>query len=357
MPWPPRRPQERAAAQARVTAVQASANAAQVRVNGAMELLGAFDQQRFTPDVWHLLGDKMNQLSQRYLAMALDVAKRMQRAYNFENDVARTIIKADYLSDTVKGMLAADALDAGRAVLHLRPDHRTTAKPQPVRQTVSLAQRYPFLFETQLRARGAWSSKPRLDDFDSVYPGTYAGRIEHVEVTVDGIVPARAERHADQLRHLALPGARTPGSPAATASSTGCRRARRWCCRTTTCAATRIIVDSDRRRRRVFEGAGLASSWTLELPKEINTLDYEAIVDVRLTFTYQARFDPDMRARGPGRTGRAPQANQRQRPYPLRWLFPDAFFPFYELGRCCRSASVAATSPRPRPIPRLPGSA
>ena len=30
-----------------------------------------------------------------------------------------------------------------------------------------------------------------LDDFDERYPGTYAGRITHVEVQVDGIVPPR----------------------------------------------------------------------------------------------------------------------------------------------------------------------
>ena len=78
---------ERQAAEARVRASQASLDAAGVRVAGALELVAAFDQQRFTPDVWNALGERMNELSQRYLVMALDIAKRMQRAYNFENDV------------------------------------------------------------------------------------------------------------------------------------------------------------------------------------------------------------------------------------------------------------------------------
>ena len=48
---------------------------------------------------------------------SLDIAKRMQRAYNFENDVQRTIIKPDYMSQSVKGMLAADTLGAAQAML------------------------------------------------------------------------------------------------------------------------------------------------------------------------------------------------------------------------------------------------
>ncbi|NOK15895.1 hypothetical protein [Corallococcus carmarthensis] len=324
--------QERAAAQARVVAAQASANASQVRVNGAVQLLGAFDQQRFTPDVWHLLGDKMNQLSQRYLAMALDVAKLMQRAYNFENDVVRTIIKPDYMSDTVKGMLAADTLMLDVQSFAFDLITHSTAKQQPVRQTVSLAQRYPFLFETQLRALGRMEFQTNLDDFDSVYPGTYAGRIEHVEVTVDGIVPTRGLSGTltnSGISHYRMP---TPWAADSDGIKHRVQPRESLVLSDYDLRNDAIIVESDRRRRRVFEGAGLASSWTLELPKEVNALDYQSIIDVRLTFTYQARFDPDMRALVLAELAARPQANQRQRPYPLRWLFPDAFFTFYGSG-------------------------
>jgi hypothetical protein len=282
--------------------------------------------------VWHLLGDKMNQLSQRYLAMALDVAKRMQRAYNFENDVLRTIIKPDYMSDTVKGMLAADTLMLDVQSFTYDLITSTTAKQQPVRQTVSLAQRYPFLFETQLRAHGRMEFQTDLDDFDSVYPGTYAGRIEHVEVTVDGIVPARGL--SGTLTNSGISHYRVPTPWAANSNGIKHRVQSREALVLSDydLRSDAIIVESDRRRRRVFEGAGLASSWTLELPKEVNTLNYQSIVDVRLTFTYQARFDPDIRALVLAELAARPQANQRQRPYPLRWLFPDAFFSFYGSG-------------------------
>ena len=208
----------------------------------------------------------------------------------------------------------------------------TKAKDQPIRQTISLAQRYPYLFETQVRATGRMEFQTNLDDFDSVYPGSYAGRVEHVEVSVDGIVPERGISGA--LTNSGISHYRTP-SPWP-AGSNGVKH--RVQSRETLMLSDydlrtdAIIVETDRRRRRIFEGAGLASSWTLELPMDVNPFDYQALVDVRLTFTYQARFDPGLRKAVLDDLKSRPQAHQRQRPVPLRWLFPDAFFSFYGSG-------------------------
>lgn len=324
---------ERNAANARVTAAQAAANASAVRVQSAMELVAAFDDQRFTPDVWHQLGQRMNQLAQRYLVMALDVAKRMQRSYNFENDVQRAIIRSDYASQSVTGLLAADSLLADVQSFTYDLITSTAPKAQPVRQTISLAQRHPFLFETQFRASGRMEFQTTTDDFDAVYPGTYAGRIEHVTVEVDGIVPPRGLSGTltnSGISHYRLPAAQwAPGS-------SGLKH--RVQARETLVLSDHdargdaILVDQDRRRRRIFEGAGVASSWTLELPPEVNELDYASIVDVRLTFLYEARFDPDLRGQVLADLATRPAALQRQRPFPLRWLHPDSFFAFYGSG-------------------------
>jgi hypothetical protein len=325
--------QEAAAGAARVAAAQASARAADVRVEGAAELVDAFDQQRFTPDVWDALGRRMQQLSQRYLAMALDVAKRMQRAYNFENDVLRAIVKPDYASDAVRGFLAADALMADIQSFTYDQVTSTAPKAQPVRQTISLAQRHPFLFETQLRTTGRLEFQTTLDDFDGRYPGTYAGRIEHVEVAIDGIVPARGVSGTLSnagISHYRLPAAASP--PDATALKHRVQSRETLVLSDYDVRADALVVGADPRRRRVFEGAGVASAWTLELPRDVNELDYKALVDVRLTFTYEARYDPDLRAGVLAELAARPQAHERQRPFPLRWLFPDTFFSFYSSG-------------------------
>lgn len=324
---------ERQAAAARVTATEASANAAAVRVAGARELVAAFDEQRFTPDVWNAMGEKMNRLSQRYLSMALDIAKLMQRAFNFENDTAYHIIKADYSADTVRSLLAADSLMADVQTFTFDLITSTAPKSQPVRQTISLSQRYPFLFESKFRKTGRMEFQTTQDDFDLAYPGTYAGRIEHVEIAVDGIIPARGV--SGTLTNAGISHYRVPNAGWGL-NTTGLKhrvQSREALVLSDFDPRTdAIIMDTDRRRRRIFEGAGVASAWTLELPKELNEIDYASILDVRLTFTYAARYDPDLRARVLTALAARPQANERQRPLPLRWLFPDAFFNFYASG-------------------------
>ena len=315
---------EVAAANARVTAAQASAHAAAVRVQASQQLVQAFDQQRFTPDVWNALGDRMNGLSQRYLMWALGIAKRMQSAYNFENDVAVQIIRPDYTSSEVHGLLAADALMADIQSFTYDLITSTAPKPQPLKQTISLSQRYPFQFETQLRRTGSMDFQTDLDDFDSVYPGTYAGRIEHVEVAVDGIIPARGI--SGSLTNAGISQYRTP-------SASGGTMKQRVQNRETQIVsdfdvrADALVDNPDRRQLGVFQGAGLASTWTLALPKDVNQqLDFNALVDVRLTFTYRARFDPDLRASVLAELAARPGIHARQRPFPLRWVFADAFF-------------------------------
>jgi hypothetical protein len=324
---------ERQAAAARVAALQAAEQAAKVRAQSAVELAAAFDDQRFTPSVWYALGERMNDLAQRYLVMALDVAKRMQRSYNFENDVERAIIKADYSRSAVMGLLAADALMADVQSFTYDQVTSTAPKPQPMRQTISLAQRYPFLFETQLRTTGRMEFQTTIDDFDSLYPGSYAGRIEHVEVEVDGIVPPRGIRGTltnSGISHYRLPSALW------NAGTSGLKH-RLQVPETLVLSdydvrVDALVVEADRRRRRVFEGAGVASSWTLELPRDVNEIDYASLMDVRLTFTYQARHDPDVKQRVLAELAARPSVNERQRPIPLRWMYPDAFFSFYGTG-------------------------
>ncbi|WP_456844068.1 Tc toxin subunit A-related protein [Cellulomonas sp. P5_C6] len=325
--------QERAAGQARVAAFSAGAAAAGVRVAGAQQLLLAFDQQRFTPDVWNAMGETMNNLSQRYLVMALDIAKRMQRAYNFENDVQLSIIRPDYQAQTVHGLLAADSLLADVQSFTYQLITSTAPNPQPVRQTISLSSRYPYLFETQLRRTGHMQFQTALADFDSAYPGTYAGRIVAVEVEVDGIVPARGLSGTltnSGISHYRVPSVLWPVGGNGVKHRVQNRESlvlsdydRRL---------DALIVSPDPRRRAVFEGAGVASSWELDIPPAANDLDFAAILDVRLTFTYQARFDLDLRERVVAELEAAPAVHERQRPFPLRWLFADAFFSFYETG-------------------------
>jgi hypothetical protein len=93
-----------------------------------------------------------------------------------------------------------------------------------------------------------------------------------------------------------------------------------------------LLVSNDSRMLRIMEGAGLASTWRLELPRAINDIDYGALTDVQLTFYYKARYDPVLHDAVLAELAALPGINTRQRGIPLRWIYPDAFFHFRDTG-------------------------
>jgi hypothetical protein len=324
---------EAVAASRRAEAAAASTAVAVLRAQAAQQDLEAFDAQTFTPDVWARMGDQMWRLYRRYLAMALRAAKLMQQAYNFETDQSLKLIKGDYSTDEVKGLLGADVLLADIQTFTYDLITSTAGKPQPIKQTISLAQQYGYLFETQFRKTGSMQFETRIEDFDYLYPGTYAGRIEAVEVEVDGIVPVTGI--SGTLTNNGISAYRLPAKLVPPNSNGLKYRVQSKETLVLSDYAARVdspLVTSDSRMLRVFQGAGVASSWQLDLPKAINDIDYGALTDVRLTFYYKARYDPDLHDAVLAKLAALPGSNARQRSLPTRWVFPDAFFHFQDTG-------------------------
>jgi hypothetical protein len=280
------------------------------------------------------MGQTMWRLYRRYLNMALRTAKLMQQAYNFETDQSLRLIKTDYSTDEVKGLLGAEALMADIQTFTYDLITSQQSKPQPVRQTISLSERYPFAFETQLRTTGQMNFETRIDDFDFYYPGTYAGRIERVEIEIDGIVPVRGV--SGTLTNSGISAYRTPSSGWTDPATSGLKyRVQSRESLVISDYAERqdvLLLPNDQRLMRIFEGAGVASAWTLELPKAVNDINYDALTDVRLTFYYKARFDPGLRDRVIAQLASLPGINTRERGIPLRWIYPDVFFRFQDTG-------------------------
>lgn len=330
------------AAQARVTAANAQVTVAQLRATGAQQMLNAFDSSFFTPDVWHAMGQTMYALSQRYMNMALRVARLMQAEYNFETDQSLALIHTSYGGSEINGVLGADALmaDIQTFTYDLVTSH--AGKPQPMRHEVSLARSYPFQFETQFRQTGAIDFTTRVEDFDTAYPGTYASRIDSVEVLVDGIVPVLGT--AGTLTNDGVSTYRVPSQMWPTGGDGVKYRIQPketlvlsdYQARNDT-----LLYREDQRMRRIFEGAGCSSAWHLEIPKSINDIDYGALTDVRIVFYYHARYDDDLRGRVLTHLASLPAVTHRSRSLPLGWLYPDAFFHFLDTGTLSFSLAAA----------------
>ena len=325
--------QETAAASAKVTAALAAKTVARLHAEGAQQSLQAFDSQTFTPDIWQRMANTMWRLYRRYLGMALNSALLMQRAYNYETDQFLNFIKSDYSVAEVKGLLGADALLADIQTFTYDLITSRAGKPQPLRQTISLAQNYAFAFERQFRKTGIMEFETRIDDFDYVYPGTYAGRIENVEVEVVGIVPISGL--SGTLTNSGISGYRMP-SPVFVPGTSGLKyRLQSKETLVVSDYTTRndvLLVSTDPKITRIFQGAGLVSTWRLELPRAVNDIDFGTVLDVRLTFYYKARYDPELHDRVLAELASRPGVNARQRAIQLRWIYPDSFFVFLDTG-------------------------
>jgi multidrug efflux pump subunit AcrA (membrane-fusion protein) len=319
------------AANAQVTAEQANLAVAQLTANGAAQTLAVFDADRFTPQVWTSMGNYLQTIYERYLDMALRAARLMQQAYNFENDATLAVIKTWY-PGVVDGLLAADALLAD--VESFTDDLITTkrGKKQYVKQSISLASRYGYVFESQLRKTGTMTFETTLDDFDSAYPGTYQGRIQRVTVDVRGIVPPTGV--SGTLANNGISLYRLPSDVATPAipSKVRIQSAESLVISDYTSMTDGVIDSTSGGQSGIFEGAGIASSWTLNLPKAINDIDYGTLTDVVLTFLYEARFDAQLVAPVLAQLASRPGYYTREMTLPLAWTYPDLFYGFVSTG-------------------------
>jgi multidrug efflux pump subunit AcrA (membrane-fusion protein) len=328
------------AANAQVTAAQASLGAANLDANAAAQALEAFEADTFTPQVWRAMGEYMLGIYDRYMQMALAAAKLMQQAYNFENDTTLTYIKSSYVG-VIDGLLAADALMADIQQFTYELITAKRGKKQYVKTSISLAQNYGYQFQTELIPTGEMAFETTLDDFDSVFPGSYAGRIQSVSVDIQGIVPPTGI--SGTLSNGGISFYRLP-SDIATPSNPSKVRIQD--------ADTLILSDYNPavdpqldaltgNQLGVFEGAGVASTWTLSLPKQLNNINYETLTDVVLTFLYETRFDPQLVSTVLSQLAGRPGYYDRQWAIPLAWLYPDLFYSFVATGQLTLSLSAS----------------
>jgi hypothetical protein len=329
-----------AAANSQVTVAKANFMLACCQAGSAYQNLQTFDADLFTPQVWQSMGNFMLQIYQNYMTQGIAAAKLMQSAYNFENDTSLTFIQPSY-PGVVQGLLGADALMSDIQQFTYDLATSTRGKTQLIKTSISLATNYGYQFETQLMQTGSMSFVTSLDDFDSEFPGTYQGRIKSVSVAIQGIVPPTG-----------ISGSLTNGGisyyrlPSDIATNTTASKSRMQNAETLIISDYNPSVDgaSDSTtgtQLGIFEGAGVASTWTLSLPPSLNDVDYSSLTDVVLTFLYEARFDPQLVAPVLASLASRPGYYSRERIIPLAWFYPDLFYAFQASGTL--TLNLAAT--------------
>jgi tetratricopeptide (TPR) repeat protein len=324
-----------------------AAKAAETRAVMAEQLLDAYDRNAFDTGTWVNLANAMKVMSRRYLDHATRVARLMQRAYEFEYHVTVPNgrgIRTDYsgVGVAIPGpqggglVMAAPGIAPGFAITaadELLADidwftfHRVTeTRHRTLRGSiqVSMASRHPFLLQTEFRRTGRVAFETLLADVERQWPGSFLHRVQAVEVEVVGLLP-REGVHGT-LRNGGVSQYRTVDGNV------------RWRIQPpdTMLVSAYSPMDAPSFRHRpeqlaVFEGAGLAGTWILDIPLATNDLDPATVVDVVLTFHFEALFDRELEAQVRA-VPTPPEALRSSQVFSLRWDFPDRFFLWHSEG-------------------------
>jgi tetratricopeptide (TPR) repeat protein len=320
----------KAAADAQVTVANqmidvanAQLEVAQLRLEGAQARLDAFNEEFFTPELWDNLAREIREVSRQYLRWAIGAAFLMERAFEFEFDLEVNRIRFDYAQSELAGLLAADFLkrDIDSFTFDLLLE---TEKRQPMKEIISLAERFPYQFYRHFQKTGRIDFETALLDFDRRKPGCHIQKIRRVEVIVDGLIPPEG-----------LHGTLTNSGVSFFRNRQGVKKTRLQ--KPETMLLSRFAMRDDslvfppqEETLELFENTGVATGWILDIPPRQNDVDYLALVDVKLVLYYDAFFSNAVAAVANAELAAEP--NTYSFGFGLAFEFPEAFFELQSTG-------------------------
>jgi hypothetical protein len=245
-------------------------------------------------ELYNWMASQVSALYFQTYQLAYDLAKRAEKAYQFERGLTSSnFIQFGYWDSLKKGLLAGERLhlDLKRLdIAHLDQNKREFE----VTKNISLLMTDPLAL-IKLREKGNCEFKLLEELFDLDYPGHYMRRIKSVSLTI----PCVTGPYTNINCTLTLLNNKTrikndPSSPYIEMEDDN-----RF---VTDFAAMQSVTTSHAQndsglfelnfrdeRYLPFEGAGAVSQWRIEMPKECNRFDFNTISDVVLHVKYTAR--------------------------------------------------------------------
>lgn len=275
-------------------------------------------------ELWRWMATVLRRYYRDHLTFATVTARMAQRALEFERQETIPLIAPVYAARQKRDLLAAEQLltDINKLDQHrLTTEHRR----KELTKTISLAQLDPIGFNA-LRQGDGMRFATLLDLFDRDFPGHYLRLIKSVSLTVVALVPPHESVHAtlsnvgvsrvivgppfDEPRVIQ----RQPESIAVTAANNG---------------TGLFELRLDDPILLPFEGAGVETMWTLDLPRGANRFDLGTLADVLFTVRYTALEDAAYRDKALKRMGMTADRTLRvdgATSFPLRASAPDEWF-------------------------------
>jgi hypothetical protein len=252
-------------------------------------------QKTTTEGFYVLMKREAQALYSRMFQFAFDVAKRAERAYQFETgDDAASFIQAGHMSGP-QGMFAGEKLYSDLK----RMDHaylNANKRELELVKHIHLREWFPVQLD-ELRRTGKCQIELPEEIFDADCPGHCFRRIKSVAFSIPGVAGPEVGVHcsftltSSRIR-------RTPtGSPwYASDPNASDDRFVSWPVPVTSIVTSAAQNDTGMHETNLrderylpFEGAGAISTWALELLSAPRPFDYDTIQDVVLTIRYTAR--------------------------------------------------------------------
>jgi len=228
---------------------------------------------------------------------ATEMALQAQSALQFERQQSISEVQGDYWSideatlteeQKLSGLTGAERLQA--ALTRLDEWKVNTDKRRlQLSKTISLARYMPADFATRFRQTGRIDFYTLIDWFDWDFPGHYLRLIKSVKVTVIALVPPTEGIHATLSNNgmssvvlkeagggfVKVPGVvtRFPESVALDSPYND---------------SGLFVLDYRDPMLLPFEGLGVETGWTFEMPTATNRFDYDTLADVLFTIEYTA---------------------------------------------------------------------
>jgi hypothetical protein len=262
-----------------------------------------FYQSKFTnKELYRWMASRLSRHYFQAYKLAYEFAKSAEKALQFELPTTQSYISFGHWDSLRKGLLAGESLrlELDRmAKSHLDQDSRF----QEIEKNISLAQTMPDIL-TELRSSGVVDFDLGETLFNRDFPGHYARLIKTIAITIQANSDLTDAVHStliqtgnrtllepnfDAVQYLMGVGGDQPN---ASVLRTNWRPNQQIAVSTTESDDGMFVLDfffDD--RYFPFEGTGAVSSWRLEMPKETNRFDFNAISDVIIHLRYTSKYD------------------------------------------------------------------
>jgi hypothetical protein len=192
-------------------------------------------------------------------------------------------------------------------------------------QTFALAQSFPFEFE-RARETGVLNFATPMDFFDRGFPGHYLRLIKRVSVSLIALIPPVQGVRAT----LMVSGVSRVVTGKDVFHTTILRREPELIAFTSSINASGVLnLEPEGGLLLPFEGRGVDTEWSLEIPKAANAFDYRTLTDVLFSIEYTALSSFEYRRQVIQRLNRRMSG---ERSYSIRQHFVDQWYQLHNPG-------------------------